>query len=330
MSYPSDPPNPAGSNAPTSATARLSPEDFEQLAATFRPSWELDDAPFTAAGARAESGRQTPRSEGTQADVRGAVHALNGTHAPAPATVLNEAPESSVIIDRSIAADGAPAAPVRTGELQERFAAIAGPATRPLHTSPILKPARAVSGSPSRSLSPPLGMRSTASTGAGAAAHRARASTDGGELRVAKRSRLFLWLFLGATAIGLSVGVWVASRASDRSGAPAPSVASEPSAEPNRIPRPPAETIAPPPVAQAAPVQAPVLAATQVPATATPAAVPPVAAPTAPYTPPPPTPRAMAAPAPRSPAWNAAVTPAPRATPRAKPAATTIVRDVPF
>jgi hypothetical protein len=328
MSYPSDPPNPAGSSAPTSATARLSPEDFEQLAATFRPSWEVDDTPFTGAGARAESGRQAPRSEGTQADVRGAVHALNGTHAPAPATVLNEAPASSVILDRSIAADGAPGAPVWTGELHERSAAIAGPAPRPLHTSPILKPARAVSGSLSRSFSPPLGMRSTASTGAGAAAHRGRISTDEGELRVAKRSRLFLWLFLGATAIGLSVGVWVASRSSDRSAAPAPSVASEPSAEPSRIPPPPpAETLAPPPVAQPAPVEAPAVAAIQIPAT--PATVPSFVAPTAPYTPPPPAPRALAAPAPRSPAWNGAATPAPRATPK-KPAGATIVRDVPF
>src|SRR5580698_4970040 len=94
------------------ARGRLSPEEAERLASTFRPSWELDDAPFTGAGNLSEADLRALQGGGTHSDVRAvaqaSAHASNGAHAP-PAPTKSHEPENSVIIDRSITADGAPA-----------------------------------------------------------------------------------------------------------------------------------------------------------------------------------------------------------------------------
>jgi len=51
MAHPADP----ASNSPVFAHARLTPDEADRLASMFRPSWELDDAPFTGAGTLAPS-----------------------------------------------------------------------------------------------------------------------------------------------------------------------------------------------------------------------------------------------------------------------------------
>jgi len=102
------------------ASARLSPEEAERLAATFRPSWELDDAPFTGPGTLSDGDLKALQGGGTHAEVRAAVqtatHATNG-HAPPPATITSE-PESSVIIDVAVAADASPAPAPQPGALR--------------------------------------------------------------------------------------------------------------------------------------------------------------------------------------------------------------------
>ncbi len=114
MAHPAD----SGSKGPTAfAGGRLSPEDAERFASMFRPSWELDEAPFTGPGTLSTGDMRALAGGGVHADVRATAgnmaHAPNGTHAPAAPQQSSE-PENSVVIDRSITAqDLAPPAPPR-------------------------------------------------------------------------------------------------------------------------------------------------------------------------------------------------------------------------
>ena len=91
------------------AGGRLSPDDLDQLAAAFRPSWEFDEAPFTGAGTMSPADLHALQGGGgTHADIRAvaqaaAAPAINGAHAP-PKPAASHEPEDSVIIDRSITA----------------------------------------------------------------------------------------------------------------------------------------------------------------------------------------------------------------------------------
>src|SRR5260370_25874312 len=98
MAYRGDPSSRAGKARMASPTAALRPEDFEQLAAAFRPSWELDEAPFTGPGALSPGDLRALQGGGTHADVRATAQLTNGSHAPPKATVSHE-PENSVVID---------------------------------------------------------------------------------------------------------------------------------------------------------------------------------------------------------------------------------------
>jgi hypothetical protein len=319
MAFLSDPPNPAGANDSGFsgfANARLTPEDADRLAATFRPSWAIDDAPFTGAGTLTEPHFRPLKAEGTQADVRGAVHALNGTHAPAPATVLlHEEPRSSVIVEGSILEETGPTAPPLAPETPHMPVAPRG-----IGNTVVIPPAQA------HKLQQRTLVMANAPRFSPPAVRRPTPSLNLSETSFGQRSKMGLWIGLGAAAVVLlGICVWLVSGSSQKERAtPVPAAETTQAMTQNRIPPPPppAETIAVPQPTQAAappPPPAPTPAAPPPPPAATAVAVTP--------TPPPPPPRIVAPPAPRPPTW----TPAPAPKPVAKPkTGQTIVRDVPF
>ncbi|MGA7124232.1 MAG: hypothetical protein WBY94_29290 [Polyangiaceae bacterium] len=334
MAVPSDPPNPAGASAAAFANARITPEEAERLASMFRPSWEADEAPVVAPSARYDD-PLVPKAGRTQADVRGAVHALNGTHAPAPATVLHDEPINSVIIAgdpraqaTSAAGPGGPESPrgaapgspsPQAQMLQQRTLVMAAQRTLVMPTAPtVVREGR-----------------------------RKMPSIDLSEVDFGKRAKWALWLGLGAAALLLvGVSLWFATASSPERAIPVPSAESTATAQTRTAP-PPAEIVAVPPVPPGpsaeqgkaatgqAPSNPPAQTAAPTASPAPPAApVPVVVQPTpvvAAAPPPPTTPPARIAvpPPPRSPAW---IPPPAPAKPVQKPAKTgpTIVRDVPF
>jgi hypothetical protein len=292
MAYPTDPRNPASANASAFVSARLTPEEAERLAATFRPSWEPDEAPFVGPATMSDADLRALRGGGTHPDVRGSIQAINGARAPVPATVLHE-PESSVIIDPAIAAP-------------EQTPLTSVPST--MQTTQVI-PRRA---------DPRIGTGASAReapTVTFPAARSRMVSLDEVEFR--KRSKTGLWLGLGAAAVILiSVGIWLASGSDEKQAPlPFPPAQKTQATVESRVPPPPRlpETAAPQPIAPAPPP---------------PAAIAPVAAAPPPaVAPPAPPPRLVVPPAPRPPSW---VPPQARPAARPKPAGTTIVRDVPF
>jgi hypothetical protein len=102
------PKGPSGSKRgkAASATAKdLSADDFERLATIFRPSWKLDDAPFTSGGAASGAGAGAhPQDQ-------------NGSHPVAVAPIVfDEAPFTTIVgtpAPPSIPLDTIPSAPPR-------------------------------------------------------------------------------------------------------------------------------------------------------------------------------------------------------------------------
>ena len=84
---------------------RLSAEDADRLASMFRPSWDLDEAPFVGPGTLAEGELRALSGGGVRPDVRAAAATALGAGGHEGASAGHE-PENSVIIDRSITADG--------------------------------------------------------------------------------------------------------------------------------------------------------------------------------------------------------------------------------
>jgi hypothetical protein len=315
MALPSDSPHPAGANASAFAGARLTPEDAERLAANFRPSWELDDLPFSGASPLTEADIRAMKGGGTLADVRGAVRALNGTHAPAPATVLQEEPTSSVIIDGEEAAPAVPRRPIETARVSTPPAAGA--------TSVVASHAQAHT-LPQRTL-----VMANAPRFARPAKRGLPPSVTLARAHVGKRAGL--WIGLGAAAVVvLGVAFWLASRSEQKPEQAVPSVAAdtaEATAQ-SQIPTAPAETISAQPTQSAKSIPSAESAQSVPPAPrAPPPAVPqPAAVAVAPPVAPP-IPPGVVSPAPRPPIWI----PVPPAKPVSKPkAGPTIVRDVPF
>jgi hypothetical protein len=353
MAFPTDPPNPAGASASAFAGARITAEEAERLAETFRPSWEIEETPVLLVNPHADSdSRDQSRSGRTAADVRGAVHALNGTHAPAPATVLHEEPAGSVIIDGALPAHAAELKGTETPGMTGPE--VAASPKDPLHQRTLMMSAQRTLVMPTA----PTVLRPG----------RNRSSNDLNAVDLGKRAPWGLWLGLGAAALLLlGMGIWFASTSAqettkDRAIRVPSAEAVEATAE-TRIRAAPTETAAAP--STTATVAAPSATAAAQSATATVAAPsatatapappvqtavpfasaapppppppPQVVAPAPPHTPiaaatPPPAaapPRPVLVPAPRPPVW----TPPPvAAKPPPKPGkpGPTIVRDVPF
>ena len=322
------------------ANARLSLDDAERLAATFRPSWELDDAPFTGSGDLSSSEVQALQGGGTHADVRASQdHASNGACAPTAALAAAQEVEKSVIIDRGVAARdpalreagpkttmiGMPAA-APSPEPQPPVASQAPPRPDPKSAPITGRPA-----APAFNVSPPAP---------------ARAAVD-----VPKRSMVALFVGVAAAAaIVVGGGVWLAtSSGSGDKLAPAPTVdkALEDKLAAVPPPPPPAATATAEPTASAAtatagaaPSAAETASATSTQAAGTTVATSATAATASPSPPPVPAPPAppptqatpepthAVAAAPRPYGGGAPVRPAPAPAPH-KPAQT-IIRDVPF
>jgi hypothetical protein len=103
----------AQSNRPDPFEAALgfSVEEADRLAASFKPSWEFDDAPFAQGGSMDAADLDRLAHGGIHNDLRSRPpHAPEGMaraappHAPPPRVATHE-PEVSVIIDRSITAN---------------------------------------------------------------------------------------------------------------------------------------------------------------------------------------------------------------------------------
>ncbi|HEY6460190.1 MAG TPA: hypothetical protein VIY73_08560 [Polyangiaceae bacterium] len=329
MAHPAD----TGPKAPGAfAHGRLSPDDADRLATMFRPSWELDDAPFTGPGTLEPSEMRALQGGGVHADVRetaqSTAYASNGSHA-LPAAQPSHEPEDSVVIDRSITAqDIAPPPGPRPVPVKATGTILGMAAPPPPQAAP--QPAPAVAQAPppppvpSR---PPPSQRPKAPQFTVGPPTPPKAKPVAIDLDVSypKKSRTPLYAALGgagALVVGLIVWGVSSSGSSDKAAEPVPAMTATVEDK--------AASIPPPPPATAT--------ATQATAATTVAAAPPPATTTAPPAPAPvPIPqtpvgaRPTAAPVPTH--APAAYTPprsygAPAAHPAGKKA--TIVRDVPF
>ena len=287
----------------------LSPEEAERLAASFKPSWEFDDAPFTQATGLPQSDLEELEAGGVNSDVRRNMRVRDSERSQAvsahavPQRVQTNEPEVSVIIDRSITAPSEE--PPRPPPPSAR-----PPAPVP---SPFAAQMAAAALAPNRIVAPVA---------------RSRMNADESlELPASlKKSNKGLFIGVGAAAAAavLVFAVRAATGSSDTP-PPTPAVATAQASDTSRaatanippVPASPAATTAPPPASR-----------TMLPAGATVAAAP---------APAPPTPSHAAAPQPMpKPAPHAAPPPAPpqhHSAPRQQaPKATGggIVRDNPF
>ena len=324
------------------AGGRLSPEEAERLASTFRPSWELDDAPFTGPGTLSESDLRALQGGGTHAEVRAAAqsdghqkhaYASNGAH-PAPAPTQSHEPENSVIIDRSITADAAPKATAAAKPAGVTMLGMAPPIVPqavvqvapqpvpepvPAAPAPVLqRPPTPVSrrpAAPSFNVSPPV------------VKPRPKPVSVDLEESYPKKSKTGLWVGLGLGGVAvLGLVGWLAtsSGSGEKAAQPAPTATTKAADDKlSAVPPPPPPTTAaaptptadtPPPATTAAAAPPPTVTATPIPTT--PVAALPQAAPTHPPTFQP------------RPSYGGS---APAARPAGKPkGGQTIVRDVPF
>jgi hypothetical protein len=317
MAYPGNPPK---GPAPFEK-APLTPDDLERLATAFRPSWELDDAPFTGAGSLSAGDIRALQGGGTHAEVRAtALTAVQGSLAPARVLAAAEEP-AKVVIDPGLVAPPPsvrPPAPNVVLSSPGPWAA-AAPVPVAAPAGPALAP-----GSKSPSM-PPLKPR----VSAGGPAPRASLATDPSLTSLsafnAKKSKgLLIGGGVGAVAV-VGLIVWLASGSSSTAEKPIVTpIASATAREPVQpsIPPPspePATTAANPPsqVAQhasAPPPPSPV--------------VPVIAANALPIAPAQPHAAAVQPPAPHP--VSSPPPPAPKAPTASRPKGATIVRDVPF
>jgi hypothetical protein len=329
MAYPSDSSDPAARDG--GARDEPSAEELERLSSTFRPSWQLDDAPFTGPASFSAGEIQSLEGAETRAQVKAAMDASNGPKLP-PKPVTFQQPASTVIIETT--PDVRPVAPNR---LQSTIVGMPpGPSL-----SNVQQGAPQVMQRPAAPASPWLPPASP---------WQPPAPDDLDDSPFPRRSKKPLWAILSVCLAGaIGIGAWTIS---SRSAPEPPPVrgASEARPRPEQAPPPPPHQEQPPApprlemTAAPAPPARPEVTAQAPPPRAEPAA--PAAAP-APASAPiaaspgttrgsqlpspapmplPPLPRAVASPPPPSPAHAAAAKPAPRP----RPASTTIVHEVPF
>jgi hypothetical protein len=108
--------------------APLTPDDLERLSSEFRPSWELDEAPFTGAGSLSPSDITALQGGGTHADLRTAAaptRVVSSAYPPARSVGTVEPAESIVVAPIAVAATQAAAsqrpaefAPVQSAPVQ--------------------------------------------------------------------------------------------------------------------------------------------------------------------------------------------------------------------
>jgi hypothetical protein len=329
MAHPAD----TGPKAPGAfANARLSPEDADRLASMFRPSWELDDAPFTGPGTLNATDLRALQGGGTHADVRAvaqnAAHASNGAHAPPPATQASE-PENSVIIDRTITAQDlaggqarpAPAKPTGTilgmaappppQQATQQATPFAVPGPPPVSARP--PPPSQRPKAPAFNVPPPVAAR----------AKPVSIDLEEGYPKAKSKTGLYAALGVGGLAV-VGLVVWLASSSGSdtRSAAPAPTETQKVDEKLSAVPPPPPATTTAQPAAAVVPAPPPPATTAAAPAPApipqTPVAALPAAAPVPTHAP---------AAAPRYYGGGGGQTARPAGKPKG---GQTIVRDVPF
>jgi hypothetical protein len=308
------------------AKGRLSSEEAERLAATFKPCWaSLEEAGHGAVRAP-RAGTQIGLAPPPPSD-----YATNGSHAPPPPTPSHE-PENSIIIDRGAG----------TGETRSPGPSAAPPGRQGPNGTLILRPSNAPG------FRPPPGREAWRQGGAGqqqlGPSGRPRAVSLDFEEGYPRPSKKGLWIGMSAVAVVLvGIGIWAAANVGGPDTQPAPIPVKpvqdktattvlpplpEMTAKPQPLPAapPPPTAAAPPPVPP--PVVPPPVVPPPLPATPPVAAAPPALPPAAPTPAPTPAPvRVTAAPAPRQYYAPPVRTPPP---PRPKTGNQTIVRDVPF
>jgi hypothetical protein len=343
MAHPAD----TASKGPAAfAGARLSPDEAERLASMFRPSWELDDAPFTGPGTLTDADLRALQGGGTHADVRAVVHApesathaSNGAHAPPAPTQAHE-PENSVIIDRTITADARPPA-VKPATTIIGMAAPPAPQPVVQQAPPpsLQRPPTPISQrpvAPSFTVGPPSSRPSRPAAAQQVAQQqvarqRVAAPVSAEEAYPKKKSNTALWVGLGVGGVVvMGLVAWLATSSGSGEKAATPPAATTAAATTDKLssipPPPPATTAAatatadPTPLvttvaAAPPPTPAPTPTATSIPTT--PVTALPQAAPT----------HMAAAAAPHTNYPSANPTPAPHPAGKGK---ATIVRDVPF
>jgi flagellar protein FliO/FliZ len=307
MAYPGEPSGPPPRGGTSFLAGRLTPDDFEQLAAAFRPSWEFDDAPFTGPGSLSSAELQLLQTAGgTLADVRAAAPLTNGVHGHAvpKAAAISADPEDSVIVDAPPPA--ATPAPTPYGP-PVSVAAAPAPSLKP--TSPDRLAQTRIVQRPAIAIPP------------------SKDST--GSFDAVRPSKKPLWIGLGAVAVAAAVfGIYTATKGPEGPEAPvaastAPTAAAptaesptQPATQAAATPPAPAPSASPAPTTTSTIRTIPISALAQVPATVQTSA-PVTHFPVAPAPPPAPAPRPVAP-------------VAPRPAPRPKAAGGTIVHDVPF
>jgi hypothetical protein len=325
------------------ASGRLSPEEAERLASTFRPSWELDDAPFTGAGNLSEADLRALQGGGTHSDVRAVAgghtgnnaHASNGAHAP-PAPTQSHEPENSVIIDRTITADAAPAPSPKPVAARPPGSTILGMAPAPIQApQPASVPPQAAAPAPMLARPPTPGRPVAPAFNMSGPVAKPRpkpaAAVDLDEGYPKKQGKTGLWVGLGVggvAVLGLVIWLVASSGGPDKAAAAQP----EPTATATKAADDKLSAVPPPPPATTAAAGAPTADTPPAPTAA--ATVPPAATVTAPIPTTPVTALPQAAPPHAAPVVQARPSyggSAPAARPAGKPRnGQTIVRDVPF
>lgn len=331
MAYPGSPPKGSG----LLESAPLTPDDFERLATAFRPSWELDEAPFSGAGSLSPSDIRALQGGGTHADVRAtALTAAHATHAPAKPVVGAEEPASKVIVAPDSVRPPPPAAE-RPVVLQSPgpWAAASAAAVAPAPGS--MRPVAPAMGSVRPPAPGPLAapVPSVAARSPSMPPLRPSLGTDPG-LSDLKKPNTKLYAALGGAVVVIGAIIWLASGSSDKDKpAPIPAVAETVAEKPHPSipPPPPEDTVA---AAAAAPAAPPAAVAPSRPVMTQPqsaAAPPPVVAATAlPQAPAVVAQRAAPPPAPAPHPAAAPPPPAPKPATASRGKGPTIVRDVPF
>jgi len=274
MAYPGDLSNPApAAAAGLMKSARLTADDLEQLAAAFRPSWELDDAPFTGAGSIAPADLHALQgSGGTHADIRAAAQAPI-TRAPAayptaqpPVAQPTAAPALAAPAPPVRAGNGARPAPVAPTWVPEPLPnivvergitaadiAAAGPPPPPAAPTPLGPPV--VVGHPDAQSMDRLAKTRIVHRAAPtmSAPKESTGSFDLGRSPFGGPSKRPLWIGAGAGVVALAaIAIWAATGSnSETRPPPAPILVKTYAAPPPAIPPPPPETtpivVAPPP-----------------------------------------------------------------------------------
>ncbi len=97
MAYPANQSSHEASNQNAFVVGELSLEDLERLATSFRPSWELDEAPFAGPASFSPSEIRSLQGSEAHAEVRATVHAAKSESFAPPRSFAPQNPAASIV-----------------------------------------------------------------------------------------------------------------------------------------------------------------------------------------------------------------------------------------